>query len=200
MQRDIRICAFGDSFVHGVGDPEGLGWFGRLCHALPHETHAIRCFQLGIPGNTSEDIRARWEAERAARILPGAEGYLIFSFGVNDSIFEWGTHRVAPERTMENARHILGTAKALHPTIMVGPPPIDDDEINERVEELDARLQTLCKELSIPYCSLFERLKNDQSWHTEVAAFDGAHPRAAGYMKITKMIGEWEGWQELVRF
>lgn len=27
----MRICFIGDSFVNGTGDPECLGWAGRIC-------------------------------------------------------------------------------------------------------------------------------------------------------------------------
>lgn len=27
---DLRVCFVGDSFVAGVGDPEQLGWAGRV--------------------------------------------------------------------------------------------------------------------------------------------------------------------------
>ncbi|MGY4098205.1 hypothetical protein ACW2Q0_01365 [Nocardia sp. R16R-3T] len=29
MRNDLRVCFIGDSFVAGVGDPQGLGWVGR---------------------------------------------------------------------------------------------------------------------------------------------------------------------------
>lgn len=27
---DLRVCLVGDSFVAGVGDPDHLGWVGRV--------------------------------------------------------------------------------------------------------------------------------------------------------------------------
>jgi hypothetical protein len=29
--KEIRICFIGESFVNGTGDPEFLGWTGRVC-------------------------------------------------------------------------------------------------------------------------------------------------------------------------
>lgn len=37
---DLRVCFVGDSFVAGVGDPQHLGWTGRI---------AARTYQAGQP-------------------------------------------------------------------------------------------------------------------------------------------------------
>ncbi len=191
---DIRICFVGDSFVNGTGDPEKLGWAGRLCAEAENEKREITCYNLGVRRNTSGDILARWEGEYRARLAEGADMRLVFSFGVNDCTMEGEALRVAPEKSLQNAREILSTAAALYPTLMIGPPPIDDAEINRRVRSLDGSLQQLCSEIGVPYLSVFDPLDALPLWAEEVASNDGAHPRSAGYAVLARLVSEWEAW------
>ena len=57
----MRILAFGDSFVAGVGDPAHQGWLGRALAGRPEVT----VYNLGVRGDTSADILRRWAAEDA---------------------------------------------------------------------------------------------------------------------------------------
>jgi len=191
---DMRICFIGDSFVNGTGDPEKLGWTGRLCAWAETPEREVTCYNLGIRRNTSEDILARWENECIARLNEMGDTRFVFSFGVNDCIMENGTLRVAPGQSLANARVILAKAAAMRPTLMIGPPPIDDDTINGRIRSLDTALSDLCKELDIPYLSVFETLLASPLWKKEVASNDGAHPKAAGYAYLAERIHEWKAW------
>ena len=55
----MRILAFGDSFVAGVGDPAHQGWLGRALAGRPEVT----LYNLGVRRDTSADIARRWLAE-----------------------------------------------------------------------------------------------------------------------------------------
>src|SRR5262245_46811519 len=79
----MRICFIGDSLVAGTGDPEYLGWAGRISAAARRRGHDVTCYNLGIRGNTSAQILARWRSEAEARFVEGQDCRLIFSFGVN---------------------------------------------------------------------------------------------------------------------
>lgn len=191
---DIRICFVGDSFVNGTGDPEKLGWAGRLCALAENETREVTYYNLGVRRETSDDILARWEGECGARLPEVGDNRLVFSFGVNDCVMEEGSQRVEPEMSVQNARQILSRAAAKHPTLMIGPPPIDDAEINGRIRHLDRDFHVLCSELGIPYLSIFETLASSSRWKREVASNDGAHPQNGGYTILAKLIAEWDGW------
>lgn len=192
--KDVRICFVGDSFVNGTGDPEKLGWAGRLCALAESNEREITCYNLGVRRETSSDILARWERECTARLPGVSDNRLVFSFGVNDCIMENGALRVDREQSLENARLMLGKAAQTYPTLMVGPPPIDDEVINGRIRTLDTALQTLCHDLGVPYLSVFEALAAHPVWREEVASNDGAHPRSRGYGKLARLIAAWDGW------
>lgn len=59
----LRICFGGNSITNGTGDDEYLGWPGRLCAAERARSHDFSHYNLGIRGDTSEMIEARWRDE-----------------------------------------------------------------------------------------------------------------------------------------
>jgi len=191
---DIRICFVGDSFVNGTGDPEKLGWAGRLCKAAENEDREITFYNLGIRRNTSSDILGRWEAECEPRLIQGCDARFVLSFGVNDIVIENGSQRVDTKTSLANAKTILTKATARYKSLMIGPPPIDDDAANLRIRRLDRLLARLCRELSVPYLSVYERLEEDPTWRSEVASNAGAHPQAGGYTLLAEFIQDWEKW------
>jgi len=192
--RDIRICYVGDSFVNGTGDPEKLGWTGRLSRYAESDGIEITHYNLGIRRETSQDISQRWAAECRARLPEGFDNRVVFSFGVNDAVVENGIQRVDTELSIANARAILMEALNSYSVIMVGPPPIDDEALNVKIRELDLQYAGLCRELKVPYLSIFERLAGDALWQSEVSSNDGAHPRSEGYALLAEYIRGWEGW------
>ena len=195
----MRICFIGDSFVNGTGDDDCLGWTGRICSAARRRGRDITHYNLGIRRDTTADIAQRWEREARARLAPEHDGRLVFSFGVNDCVTEErGQPRVPEAASIINARELLGTAKAWLPTLMIGPPPTSDDELNWRVKHLSDRLGALCNELSVPFLSPWDRLLADDTWRRDVEAGDGAHPNSRGYTVLADLIMEWPPWRSWV--
>lgn len=192
--RDIRICYVGDSFVNGTGDPTKLGWTGRVSASSQNNHLDITHYNLGIRRETSEDILKRWELECESRLPEVSENKVVFSFGVNDTVIENGQRRVSLENSIENAKTILLNASKKYEVIMIGMPPVAEDEQNESIKELDRKYQKLCNELDIPYLSIFNRLVHDKTWKDEVALNDGAHPRDKGYEILANFIKNWSGW------
>src|SRR5688572_13311739 len=121
---ELRICFLGDSFVNGTGDPECLGWVGRICRAARGRGHDVTYYNLGIRRETSRELRARWQREAALRLPPASTGRLVFSFGVNDTTAEGPATRVPLAESLANAHAILAQARREHPTLLVGPPPV----------------------------------------------------------------------------
>ena len=191
----MRICFIGDSFVNGIGDSTLLGWVGRVCAAARRRGCDITCYNLGIRGDTSGDIAARWQEESARRLPAGVDGRLVFSFGANDCASEDDGPRVPPERALKNARAILDPARTCHPTLMLGPPPLALDAADRRIADLSQGLSSLCGELGLPYLDLATPLAAMDLWRIETASGDGAHPGAAGYALIADLVEGWEPWR-----
>ena len=194
FDEDLRICFVGDSFVAGTNDPECLGWAGRLSALARHRGYNLTHYNLGIRGDTSGDIASRWHAEVACRLPKDCRPFVVFSFGVNDTTMENGCRRVEEAQSIENTRHMLGTARKRYSALLIGPPPIADMEQNERVCRLSQVMGEVAAEEGVPFLPTFDSLIEDRVWMAEVSADDGAHPRAAGYVELAARVDRWPAW------
>jgi acyl-CoA thioesterase I len=191
----MRICFLGDSSVNGTGDPEYLGWPGRVCIAACHRGHQLTSYNLGVRHDTTCDVAARWHEETLRRLPKGIDGRVIFSFGANDCVIEDGARRVPLQLSLATARIILTAAVAERPTLVVGPCPIPEAALNARIAELSERLDALCAEIEVPYLPVFGPLVADGCWGYEAAAADGAHPGAKGYAQLAALVDAWSAWR-----
>ncbi|RUS95236.1 hypothetical protein DSM106972_091130 [Dulcicalothrix desertica PCC 7102] len=193
---EVRICFVGESFVNGTGDPECLGWTGRVCVGANQKGYDITYYNLGVRRETSEELKQRWLPEVTYRLQPEYNGRVVFSFGVNDTVLEGGKTRVSFLNSILNARQILSEAKQLYPVLMVGPPPTLDNDQNVRIAELSEYFARTCNSLDIPYLNIFPLLKQSTVWFDEVGAYDKAHPRAKGYQVLADLVQNWDAWSK----
>ena len=191
---DIRICFIGDSYVQGTGDDECLGWAGRLCASARRAGHNITYYNLGVRRETSTDIARRWPAECEPRLLPASENYLVFSFGANDVSLVDGRQRVSVDDTIANLHAMLDNARTRYRTLMVGPPPAADADHNARLARLSERMCDVTIRLGVPYVATLPALIDDRIWRDEVRDNDGAHPRAAGYARLARIVAASGAW------
>lgn len=197
MTRDLRICFVGDSFVAGVGDPEHLGWAGRLAAGSARGGLPLTSYVLGVRRQTTAEVADRWATECRPRLARGdRESRVVLSAGVNDTTEENGVPRLAPQRSVAALTEMLtGAAAARWPVLVVGPPAVADDAQNERIAVLDDRFARVCAERGVPYVPVAAALAADPTWRAEVTAGDGAHPGAAGYGVLAELIRpHWAGW------
>jgi lysophospholipase L1-like esterase len=193
----LRLCFIGDSFVNGTGDPECLGWVGRVCKAAQYQGHDITSYNLGVRRETSTDIAARWHVETSLRLPKDCNPAAVFSFGTNDTTLENGVARVDPQTSVNNTRQILTIAHQHYPVLMISPPPIADTDQNVRTARLSQAFISICQTLDIPYLDVFIPLQASTTWMTEVALHDGAHPSATGYQLLAEQVQQWQAWQDL---
>ncbi len=193
MTRDIRICFIGDSFVNGTGDETALGWSGRLCAAANASGAAVTYYNLGIRRNTSKDILFGWKTECSLRLPDSCDGRVVISCGVNDTVIENGRVCVTLEKSRENIRNILKGAKK-YTVILVGPPPIDDDEQNTRIKAISEAYEQEANLLNVPFIELYSSLIMDNTYKKEIIENDGAHPQSKGYLKIANIIASSPSW------
>jgi len=187
----MRICFVGDSITNGTGDPEYLGWVGRVMQHERTRRAELTGYNLGIRRDRSDQIRARWRAEVEARLPPEHEGRVVVALGANDAV-----QAIAPAVTLGHAEAILTEAGARWPVLMVGPAPLADDEARGRVAALDTAFVALCGRLGVPFVSVFGGLLSTPTWLDEARAGDGAHPAAAGYLRLAKIILASKAWRD----
>jgi acyl-CoA thioesterase-1 len=194
MPPDHRICFFGDSFVQGTADPQCRGWVGRVCEMARRRGIDVTAYNLGIRGDTSRDVRARWEAECAARFRVACTSHLLFSFGANDMTLEHGALRVEPEESVEHLRAIVTAASARHAVLVVGPIPVGEPAQDERIVQLCRRYAECAARLQVPYLALAHALADDARWRRDVATSDGCHPGTVGYDLVAAHVQAWHAW------
>ncbi|MEH2217516.1 MAG: GDSL-type esterase/lipase family protein [Nostoc sp.] len=197
MLQEVRICFVGDSFVNGTGDPECLGWTGRVCANANKKGYDITYYNLGIRRDTSTDIANRWLQEVSLRLAKEYDGRVVFSFGLNDTTLENGKTRVDLADSLKNAYEILREAQKLYPVLMVGPAAYveqEDSQRKNRNTDLSKQFALICNELNIPYLDVFPILEKSNIWIDEARANDGVHPRAGGYAEFAKIVKDWDAW------
>jgi len=205
----LRACFVGDSITNGTGDTTFLSWPGRLCAAEVATGHDLTDYDLGVRGDTSEDIGKRWRAECEARLPDDLSCAIVFAFGINDATEEDGVTRVPLSDSVANARSILSGAKTMCPALWVGPTPVDEsrqplrmetgqlrDKRNHRTAEYSLAFRALADDLGVPYLDMMSALINDPDWPAMLT--DGLHPTAEGYERMAAIIGAWPAWRDLL--
>lgn len=191
---DIRVCFIGDSFTAGTGDPECLGWVGRVAADAVARGHNLTAYNLGIRRETSADILRRWQQECAPRALPGVDTRVVFSFGANDTALDRGQRRLTLDQSLTNARALLRAAREKYPLLLIGPPPVADGAHDERIGELVRELAEVALTENVPFLDVFTPLQKATRWREEVIANDGSHPRSGGYRELAALIINWPAW------
>ncbi len=199
-----RVFFFGDSITLGCNDSSRLGWPGRLCRAQDRQ---VAAYNLGVNGDTSADIAARWRAEALARSR-NSPGLYVFAFGFNDAARpDGGSTQVELDASLAHARAILGGARELSAVLWIGPTPLDErvapqstdsgcwDLRNAEISRYDAAYAGLARELAIDYLPLFTDLSREPRYLRALADNDGVHPADDGYAVIAERVGAWAAWQ-----
>jgi len=194
------LMFFGDSHTVGVGDAEGLGWTGRVFAAAMEAGIPTTSYNLGVGGETSADVAGRWRAEARPR-LPRGEGdpRVILAFGVNDVSLEDESRRCTQQQSLLALEEVLLGAQGLGlRRFVVGPAPIGDEALNDSIAELSYAYRMLCARHRVPFVPLVDELRGNETWRQSIAAGDGAHPGAAGYAEIARLVLE-AGWIDWLR-
>ncbi len=183
------VLAFGDSVTMGLRDDRG-GWPARLW-----EGGSRIVYNLGVDGNTSDDVIARFQSEARSR---GANrnSVVIFAVGLNDSSRMNGNHRVELPRYLQNMERLISDTRAqfTKKVVCMGLPPIDESKTVpfplERTisffladrHEYDLALRDVCGKSGAAYVSLGNLGLEDH------ISYDGVHPLPPGHAILAERI------------
>jgi lysophospholipase L1-like esterase len=200
----MRVLIFGASITQGLYDSAG-GWVVRL------EQHYIKqfltggqdvtIFNLGIAGDGSDRLVKRFNNETIARKFPGEEFAFVFSIGTNNTWVKAGGEPVStPEEYAADIKELINQARQYSQKIMfVGIAPCDESRAhpvpwnkdifftNQRLQEFDETLQTVCREEGVKYLPIFDQLKSKLD-NGEDIYHDGLHPNDAGHQLIFESV------------
>jgi acyl-CoA thioesterase-1 len=185
----------GSSMTAGYGDPKGLGWVGRVVSRTQHPDLDLTAYNLGIRGDTSAGVMARWRSETAPRWANRTEKRLVISVGANDIVAG-----VSLARSRLNLANILDEATTSGIAVFcVGLVPSLDSELNARIQALAESQADVCARRGVSYVDCFTPLAGHEQWLSDVnASPDRVHPGQAGYGLIAWLVLH-NGWNDWMR-
>ena len=198
----MRVLIFGDSITQGFWDSEG-GWVSRLRKS--YELQKIErknddpatVFNLGVSGDSSDELLARFENETKARA--NEELTFVIAIGVNDSRTKADVNFSDIQRYKQNLEEILKHAKQYSDKILfVGLTPCveersnpvswsDTGYTNARIKQFDDALRGFCEEHQVGFIEMFEPFQKAQNKQELLP--DGLHPNDEGHQLIADIVG-----------
>ncbi len=201
-----NIVIFGDSITQGAFDGEFGGWVSRLAahcynrvkNSNQEATHIV--FNLGISGDTSKGVRARFEHELALRIQDAEKITVLIDIGGNDALVEvaTGSHWVEVDQFIENVSWCIGHAKEKGCAVVVigmgssdesrtNPLPWDSQYALRNVDcdRYDSALKALAASEGVLYIPM-----NDVITDMQLLP-DGDHPGAEGHRLMFERVKEY---------
>ena len=193
---------FGDSITYGAWDVQG-GWVGRLRRFVDKKNVSDQNFyclvyNLGISGNTTRDVLARFEYELKQRLQE--EAVIVFAIGINDSAFvnTTQTHHVSLEQFKKNIESLIVLARTFSSRIIfVGLTPVDEAKTapviwdtsksykNEYIQQYNNALQEVTQENDVIFIDIFPTVsKKNFTTLTD----DGLHPNSKGHQAMFRLI------------
>ena len=183
--KDIMI--FGDSIVFGNNDYEKGGWVNRLRLKMeecdPNKNSYI--YNLGIPGNNSNDLLKRFDIECSIRAEEAENLVIIFGIGTNDAK-KMNTEKTRKQVFENNMVTMIKQAqKYTNKIVCIGLISVNEEVVpdykNKSINQIDEVLKKVCTEEKVKYIYMNDQLsKEDLS--------DGIHPNSEGHQKIFEKV------------
>lgn len=200
----MDLYCFGDSITYGECDTERGGWVARLkieCMAGYASGGPDRnVFNLGIGGETTRMMRARFSSELQARIDPAARSLVTLAYGANDAAESDGSPLVPEDEFVDNLAWAIGEARRLggEPWLLSITPvgPAADGKrsasgrlrTNARVARYNDALEELARRTSVELIDVHAAFAEPDRASLFVA--DGLHPNAEGHARICAVVAE----------
>jgi len=200
LKRGDRIVFAGDSVTDDgrgrpVGEWDGLGnGFVRMTDTfltVDYPDLLIRCTNMGVGGNTSSDLLARWDSDVTA-LNPD---WVVLCIGFNDvwRQFDCPTlpdRAVAPEKYRENLNAMADKTTA--ETVWMTPyflEPELGDPMRRRMDEYGNIMKEEAKKRGIPCIDLQEAFGDILSHrHSSSITWDRIHPGWTGSLIIARKL------------
>ncbi|NOQ55587.1 MAG: hypothetical protein GQ477_02145 [Nanohaloarchaea archaeon] len=202
-----HILVFGDSIAWGAWDSRG-GWVDRLknfvyeknINLTDYKDYDCTIYNLGISGNTSENIAARLDIETKSRLSKNEENIILFAIGINDSAFiKSKDDNWIPIKSFEkNIQKIIDIPnKIVTKIICLNINPVQENKTNpipwetdiyyknENIKQYNNSISKICSENNVECIDIFELFsKSNPNQLLE----DGLHPNTEGHKLIFETV------------
>lgn len=199
-----KIFIFGDSIAHGIWDEEMGGWVNRLDMYLKQdkftaEDNFTEVYNLGVDGDTSENILNRFEFETYHRTIPEQGDVFLIAVGINDAAFlkEQGDNFVPKSQFKENLQYMITLVKKYSERIVFAGLTAIDEKManpkgcvacyeNKHVGEYNEVIKKVCEENDLIFIDVLSQFKKGN--YAELLDEDGLHPNSSGHRKIFEIV------------
>lgn len=199
-----RLLFMGDSITEcmreTVEPPLGAG-FVQLTYCMMAARHPeldLDFINVGIDGETVEDLERRWERD----VLGQEPDHLFLMIGVNDVLYR----AVRPDRAVDDERYEETLRRLLETTMqrldcritLMDPTPLEEDlnaPSHEHVRRLCAIVRRVADDFGVDHIPAFDRMLDaiakapDKGWMIDVP-----HPNLAGQSILALAVLEHLGW------
>jgi lysophospholipase L1-like esterase len=207
------LISFGSSSTAGAWDLQGGGWANRLGTYIHSEVIKAQAnqtsfwclpYNLGVSGNTAENLIARVESEIKARIEGDSDAIqLVYSIGTNDSIYmlDQDKPRFTDQAFESNIRQLIEISRQFTGYIsFIGLLPVQEELLNPipwaptlayqnaRIKNFETIIGQVCQQEKIAFLPQFDRWINMPDYHKFL--FDGVHPNSDGHALLADQIKE----------
>lgn len=204
MKENSIVLCIGDSisdcgrkFPVGEGNNNLGNGYVQLLHAMIDSDYPekhIRVINMGFGGNTSRDVKARFETDA----LDFKPDYITLMVGINDAWrqFDMPYHKEIHVDTKEYAANVEWMIRQTleHGIKMVLISPFfmnqnKEDAMRRQVTEYQQEMERLAKKYNIKYVNVQKEMDHYFTYnHYMVMANDGVHPNHVGHMIIAKAV------------
>lgn len=200
-----RFLVFGDSITYGAWDKE-CGWVQRLREVLDKKTMSSHgkfyyiVYNMGISGDTTEDLLKRFEFETKQRKKDTEENVILFAIGINDSQFIHSkkAFKVPSYNFKINVEKLIKMAKKYSSKIaFIGLTPVEEVKTtpilwdknksytNKHIQRYNEIVKNSCKQNKVPFIEIFDDwIKTDY----KKLLYDGLHPNSKGHQRIFEAV------------
>lgn len=195
------LVGLGDSLTRGIGDPEGQGYFGIAKKELQKENPKISAINLGISGQTSNDLVKQMNQRQVRETVKKAD-WITITIGGNDLFRSSGRLAKIDKRAAEKSRlryeqnlnSILSSIQKENPkaTIFLFGlyNPFGDLPVNEQSSKMIAEWNQTLNQVSLNYQRVIVIHTYDlfQLEPTRYLYQDHFHPNRNGYQRMAERL------------
>lgn len=192
--KHTSIVFIGSSSVYGEADMKEGGYVNRIHKWVANKQLPIKIYNLGIPGESTDDLLNRAPIELAHR----KPSLVVIHIGTNDAALatKGGTSDVPLAEFEKNSHKLITMAKQYAQEVLVlTPSPVDDKKnphlfgtyfYNQDVKKYAHRLVEICTEEKVPCINLHEKFS--KLFIKRYLHDDGLHLNANGHEYVKKWI------------
>lgn len=202
----MRVLIFGDSITQGLFDTKG-GWVNRL--AVKYQEAALKnlagdwheIFNLGVSGDTVQDVIDRVENETKARIWENNPIAIVVAVGINDSRLI--SNRVFTEeyKFQEQCEKLVDIVTRISDqSLFVGLSAVDEkltnpwefstgkeQFLNNRINLFEDCIKQVCEQKNVRFVPIHDMFIGQLGGNHALLS-DGLHPDEAGHALLYEMI------------